>query len=258
MRETKSVTLTAAGSVCVVSAGGKRLTNVSGPGTGMVKFLQAGLKAFDELPEEQRKPGAVTVPTPDKVDPKRAALALPKDALVVRVFNRHLGHDKDRNLRYAVLDDFVSGTTKQSAERYAEAHNDFLWVPEKEWRALVPAEPRKGDRHDAPTSFARRLYRFHLDPSRGFSESAHFTASRSDAGKLTLTVEEVSDKKLLLRLEGRASLKQSGRDEPSTYEPAILGYLGYDRAKEAFTRFDVVALGTASGLPRDANGVITP
>jgi hypothetical protein len=63
---------------------------------------------------------------------------------------------------------------------------------------------------------------------------------------------------LVLRLEGSARLKEAGRDEPSVYEPALLGYLEYDRATKVFTRFDLLALGTASGLPRDANGVVTP
>jgi hypothetical protein len=38
----------------------------------------------------------------------------------------------------------------------------------------------------------------------------------------------------------------------------LLGTLEYDRQQKMFTQFDMVALGTASGLPRDANGVITP
>jgi len=252
------VTTTASGSVCVVTAGGKRLTNVSGPGEGMVKFLQAGLKAWADLPEAERKRGAVSVPRPERVDPRRAALALPAGALVVRVFNRHLGWDENKALRYAVAEDFLPKTSKLQAERFAEAHNDFMWVPEKEWRALVPAEPRRGEPAAVPVSFALRLCRYHLDPSRGFSEGAAFTNARADAARLTLTVQDVTPERLVLRLEGRARLKQDGRDEPSVYEPALLGYLEYDRSQQVFTRFDLLALGTASGLPRDANGIVTP
>jgi len=174
----------------------------------------------------------------------------------VRVFNRHLGRDRDTSLRYAVAEDYLKAGGGQAA-RYAEAQNDFMWVPETEWRALVPAAPRKGDKHPVPTSFALRLFRYHLDPCRGFSESAAFTRSGADAGRLTLTVDEVDERKLRMRLEGHAKLMDPGRDEPSVYNPAILGWLEYDRAGKAFVRFDLVALGTASGLPRDANGVIS-
>lgn len=256
VRSTNCVTQTAAGSVCVVTAGGKRLTSVGGPGEGMVRFLNGALKAWSELPEAERKPGAVEQSGP--ADPRRAALSMPPGTLVLRAFNRHLGRDGKGELRYALAEDFVPNTSKVQAERYAEAHNDFVWIPEAEGKALVPAEPRKGDAHPVPASFALRLFRFHLDPCRGFSEGAAFTRSKSDAGRLTLTVQEVSPEKLALRLEGSASLKENGRDEPSIYEPALLGHLEFDRARKAFTRFDLVALGTASGLPRDANGVITP
>lgn len=258
IRSTDCVTKTASGSVCVVTASGKRLTNVSGPGQGMIKFLQSGLKAWDALPETERKPGGVTVAKVGPMDPKRAALALPPGCLVLRVFNRHLGWEDDGSLRYALLKDFMPKTSQTSADRYAEAHNDFMWIPEKEWQALVPAEPKKGAEYKVPASFALRLFRFHLDPSRGFSESAHFSNAKPNTGELKLTVQDLTPTKLVLRLEGSAKLKEAGREEPSVYEPAILGYLEYDRAKKTFTRFDMVALGTASGLPRDANGVITP
>ncbi len=258
IRAARCVTTTAAGSVCVVTAGGRRLTAVSAPTQGMPQFLQAGLQAWAKLPEAERKPEAVAVGGAERVDPRRAALALPPGCLVVRVFNRHLGREPNGELRYAVRADYAPGTSQAQAERYAEAQNDFMWVPEKEWRGLVPPEPRAGDRRGAPEAFALRLFRFHLDPCRGFSEGAAFTNSRPDAGRLTVTVQEVTPRRLLLRLEGSAHLKQAGRDEPSTYEPALLGYLEYDRKRQAFTRFDLVALGTASGLPRDANGVVTP
>jgi len=256
IRATDCVTKTAAGSVCVVSAGGKRLTSVGGPGEGMIRFLNAGLKAWSELPEADRKAGPSEASGP--ADPKRAALELPPGALVLRVFNRQLGRDEKGELRYALPEDFIPKTSPKQAERYAEAHNDFMWIPEAEWKALVPAEPRKGEAHPVPASFALRLFRFHLDPCRGFSEGAAFTRSKADAGRLSLTVQEADPAKVSLRLEGSASLRENGREEPSVYEPALLGFLEFDLARKAFIRFDLVALGTASGLPRDANGVVTP
>ena len=258
IRATKSVTTTAAGSVCVVTADGKRLSNVGSPGSEMEKFLRAALKSWDALPESERKPGGTTVDITGQVDAKRAALALPGGALVVRVFNRHFGTEENGTPRYARHEDFIAGTSASAAERFAEAHNDFMWIPESEWRALVPAEPKAGETHPVPVSFALRLMRFHLDPCRGFSESAAFTRSSADAGRFTLTTTQVTADKLALRFEGSATLKESGRDEPSSFDPSVLGLLEYDRRAGKFTRFDMVALGTAAGLPRDANGVITP
>ena len=258
VRATSCVTVTASGSVCVVTASAKALGPYGSPGRGMEKWLQGMLKAWNELPEAERAPGAVTVPKPVSVDPRRTALAMPPGTMVVRVFNRHLGREKDGSLRYVIAEDYVAGSGKADVERFSMAQNDFMWVPEKEWRSLVPADPRAGDRCDVPATFALRLLRYHLVPCRGFTEGAAFTRSRADAGRLTLTAQDVTPEKLVLRLEGSANLKESGREEPSVYEPALLGTLEYDRTKKHFTRFDLVALGTASGLPRDANGVITP
>ncbi len=224
----------------------------------MEKWLATMRKAWDALPDSERAPGAVKVHQAAAVDPKRAALLLPKDALVIRVFNRHLGWNDDKSLRYVVAEDYLPGSSKAAIERFGMAQNDFMWMPKNEWQALVPTAPKAGDRHAVPESFALRLFRYHLDPCRGFSEGAAFTRSRSDAGRLTLTVQHVTKEKLTLRLEGSARLQQQGRDGMAFYEPALLGFLEYDRAKQAFTRFDLLALGTASGLPTDANGVITP
>jgi hypothetical protein len=258
VRATQCVTVTASGSVCVVTAGGKALGNYSSPGRGMEKWLLAKLQEWQELPAAERAAGAVKVAQPTAVDPHRAALVLPEGALVVRVFNRQLGFNDDKSLRYAVAEDYLPGVTPAEAERFAMAQNDFMWIPEAEWKALVPANPQPGQEHEIPESFALRLFRYHLDPCRGFSESAAFTRSTADAGRLTLIVQEATPEKIVMRLEGQVHLEQPGRDEPSRYEPALLGTLEYDRRRQRFTRFDMVALGIASGLPRDANGVITP
>ncbi len=254
VRATGCVTVTASGSVAVVTAGAKALGPYAGPGTGMERWLREKLKAWEALPEAERRPGGVSVEKAAKIDPKRAALALPKGALVVRVFNRHLARDKDGGVRHATPEDFPAKTGKVEAGRYAMAQNDFMWVPEAEWRGLMPDDPKKGATHPAPVTFALRLFRYHLDPARGFTEGANFTAAKADAGELTLTIEDVSEGRVRLRLEGHADLRQRGRDEPGLYAPAVLGYLEYGRKEKAFTRFDIVALGDASGLPTDANG----
>lgn len=256
VRATSCVTVTASGSVAVVTANAKALGPYSGPGVGMEKWLYGKLKEWDALPAAERKPGGVTVPKPEKVDPKRAALALPADALVVRVFNRHLGWNEDKSLRYAVAADYLPGTGAVDAERYAMAQNDFMWIPREEWQALVPAQPRTNAVHPVPVSFALRLFRFHLDPCRGFTEGTAFTNSKASAGQLTLTVQTVTETTLSLRLEGAAKLEQPGREGPATFEPALLGFLEYDRAQKIFTRFDLLALGTTVNLPTDANGKV--
>jgi hypothetical protein len=70
--------------------------------------------------------------------------------------------------------------------------------------------------------------------------------------KLTLTVETVSSTELRLKLSGNASLKKEKGNFPYGYEPEYSGVLVYDRKKETFTRFDVLALGDWTwGYKRD-------
>ena len=82
---------------------------------------------------------------------------------------------------------------------------------------------------------------------------------------LNLTVEDVSPTKIQLRLEGSARFAQDAPKEPVRYHAAlrplhhedpyafarcdaqVVGYLTYDLGKDAFTRFDVVALGEYVG-----------
>ena len=60
--------------------------------------------------------------------------------------------------------------------------------------------------------------------------------------ELTLTVSTVSSTEVRLRLSGQAALKKDKGSFTYTYEPAFSGILVFDRKKEAFTRFDVMAL----------------
>jgi hypothetical protein len=61
--------------------------------------------------------------------------------------------------------------------------------------------------------------------------------------ELTLTVETVSPAEVRLKLTGSAALKKEQGSFPYAYDPKYSGVLVYDRKKEAFTKFDVLALG---------------
>lgn len=258
VRATGCVTVTASGSVCVVTASGKTLGPYGSPGSGMAKWLREQLAVWDKLPAAERAPGAVRVPTPDQVDPKRAALTLPNGALVVRVFNRHLGWNDDRSLRYVRASDYLPGSSRTDIERYGMAQNDFFWITAAEWKALIPSAPTLGQAVELPPSLVLRLYRFHLDPCRGFTEGTAFTRTKADAGRMSLTVDAVTPEKVTLRLAGHVKLREPGRHGDATFEPALAGVIEVDRTRSTITRFDLVALGTALNLPTDANGVITP
>ncbi len=252
------MTGTASGSLCVVTASGVRLNRPRFPAPDLHWTLKAALNEWAQLPPTERLAGSVMVAATGRQDVKRTALAVPAGALVLRVFNRQLATREPSGWRYASLRDFVPKTTQMQADRYAEAHNDFMWVPLNEWRSLIPAMPLAGQSYPVPESFLLRLARFHLDPNRGFSEHTAFTTAQPAAIRLRLTVEDARADRLTMRLEGVAHLAETTGGKPESYDPAILGFIEVDRAKMAITRFDMLAVGTAFGLPYDANGVVAP
>jgi hypothetical protein len=138
-----------------------------------------------------------------------------------------------------------------------QAQPDHMWLAEAEWKALMPAEPRPGDRVALPPAVADRLVRRHLNPLSVYGETEPLARRDVRAAALTVTIEQVSAARVRLRLEGRARLGKEPRAAAAGgrtacmgdwgYEPHVLGLLEYDPRKRAFTRFDVVALGDHFG-----------
>ena len=135
---------------------------------------------------------------------------------------------------------------------------------------MMPANPVPRQRVEVPASLCERIFRFHLDPSRGLSENNNFMHVTAAAGKLQLTVEEVTKSEVRLRLDGSANLhnpriglltyqspgiKEHSRNlrVPLDYDPRLLGYLAYHPAKKVVTRLDIVALGDVRGRPNGEN-----
>jgi hypothetical protein len=185
----------ATGYVSTITASGKELVRGGMPNKDLQKYLESAMQAFDRLPSAERSPGSVQVPERGHLDPKRlVAVSPPPGALIIRVYNRQLMHDVKKGLRYTVAQDyipalrdpklgFVSSPT-ESVDRYREPGNDMMWVTKAEWQAMMPANPRVGQSVAMPTSLCLRIFRFHLDPGRGFSEGQNFTGASAAAGKL--------------------------------------------------------------------------
>lgn len=208
----------------------------------MRDVLRQGLRAWQKLPAERRKPGAVKVGVEGKVD-TRYARRPPPGALVVKVSTRILDRADGK---------YVRGTC--SFPGGEKAARDHLWITAEEAKALVPAEPKKGQSFPLPAALAERIVRFHLiDNTRG--EPPMWRPEEIRSQKLTLTVEEVTPTAVRLRLEG-AVLLASAADATKAkrgFDVRLLGTIRYDRAKSVIDRFDVVALGEHWGA-----GTYTP
>lgn len=221
----------------VTTAAGNRLGDPVA--RGLPDLRRAWLE-YKGQPDEDRKP-KITPPLLD--NPKTARLTPPAGALILRVYFNFLEAPaagepapvKRTRWHTAILDSRFPGT-------------DVLWVTEKEWKAMIPAEPRKGEKLDFPPTLQHRILRYYAAPELvGWNNTDYYKVRSSE---FTLTVDEASADGFRLRLEGYA---RKGREfdekdiAPLGGDFRFLGYLQFDAKKKTFTRFDVVALGKAWG-----------
>lgn len=215
--------------VYAVTPSGKLLA----AGPGWVNIDNA-LAEWAALPESERKPGAVKVepPAPQAILAQRYP-APPADSLIIRVYQRVTGIPKEdaTGLRYR-----------------GEPTPDFLWLTHDDWKLLVPENAKKGNRILVPEELADFVCRGYLrDSTRGCQGGWEKVEARQTT--LALTVDDVSPQVIRLRLNGRALLASDANPTiaQSGYDAQLAGFLDYDVAKKAFTRFDVVADGDAWG-----------
>jgi len=255
----------AGGSQWAVTAGGKVLEANNHHGTGF--SIKNALEKWRALPATERAPGAFKVGELGTPDPLRTVPTPPAGGLILKVYYRAFMRDGDK-LRYVTGKDLwhdeqgektEAGFDTQYPDRITtpQAQPDHLWLTEAEWKSLLPAAPRQGDKFPVPASITDRVLRWHLNPLSVYGETTALGAKTVRAGELSLTVDDVSAKSVRLRLDGFAKL---GSEPPTAvaegkaacldqwgYEPRLLGFIEYDARNKVITRFDVVALGEHFG-----------
>jgi hypothetical protein len=231
--------------VVVTSAAGQAL------GKGDLKLrrqeLEPTLREFGELSKEQRMP---TIADPATAQaPKRPVPQPPANGLILRGYCTYLRQDETKQL--------VRSTEfyyRQNPDRWkVETQSDLLWLTEAEWKSLIPAEAKPGERIEVAQPIQKRFYStIGIDFMEG---SVNALPTRKST--MSLTVEKVDDRTMVLRLNGYGHLGKEFdvklRSEPNSRgsELRILGTVHYDRKKKAITRFDVVGVGQAWGNKMD-------
>jgi len=206
---------------------------------------KGALEVWRQLPERERKPGALAVPE-QKVRDKIVA-QLPPGGLILRVHQSALHRDTKGELRRQAHQYPEEYGTKL---KYEPGH-DYVWLTPAEGKSLLPEAPHKGDRLALPASITEHIA-FHLrDTSRhgGSFPSVTWTARDVRAQDLKLIVEEVATV-LRLRLEGPIQLQETVKEPGkgrARFDGRLLGYLDYDTRKKAFVRIEVLALGEFQG-----------
>lgn len=217
----------------VFSASGKLLGfNNNRDPERILRMLRDSLAAFEALPEQERAPGAVTIPAlaPTDLDQRYSRIP-PADGLVVKVHARVLEQDPQSG-RFVAC-----GTPGKNTSTYRHngfgASTDHLWITAPETEALLGAL-RDGGKVPAPV--AVRLARFHLvDNTRG--EPPHWR--REEIRSLRLTGKPIEGNPDRLSLTGQFHLETA--DGSRGYQGALRGVVEVQSG--VVKRLDLVALG---------------
>jgi len=213
------------------------------------KELTAVLEEYRALSESERR---VELEDPSLAQPpKRPVPTVPPGGLVVRGFCTYMRRESVGVPRAVRSTQFYY---KENPDRWAaETQSDMLWLTEDEWRSLVPRGPRPGDRSDVAPAIQRRFYStIAIDYMEG---SVNALAPRETT--MTLTVERVAPDSIAMRLDGYGRMgkefDEKLRKEKNSRgcELRVLGYVNYDRRRDAIDRFDLVGVGQAWGNKMD-------
>ncbi len=223
--------------------------------------LQEVLDVFTKLPEADRSPAAAkTKPDLSRLKYHRGEEP-PQGRLVLRAYNRILTRDEDKGYRAARVNwtqfmtedtSFFEGAPKFKAEgsMIRAPMKDMFWLMEAEWKALVPARPKEGDKLAVPQSASRRLFLYGCHNWWAVETLERLWGPESiQQGDLTVTIAGVSATEVTMHLDGAFQMANS-KDKPckAAYKGQVSGVLCYDLGKKAFTRFDMVVLGDYQGL----------
>lgn len=207
----------------------------------MAGMLRDALAAWDAMPRERRLPAAALEKAP-KGRPRWESL-YPEGGLVLKATSRDVGPRE-----------------RAPGDWRAQAWNlDALWFRKDEAIAFVPAGAEPGAMAEVPAPLVRRLVRLNLvDNVRG--QTPPFPDDAVERASLRSEVTAVEGDLVTLRLTGDVRVVHRGRwrgadfgdakapsEQERGFEGTLLGYATFDRSKDRFTAFEMVALGSRWG-----------
>jgi hypothetical protein len=230
----------------LMTASGRLLSGtVKGP-NGLAQGLEEVLKTYGKLPEAQRRPTKVEGASKPQTPP-------PPGGLVLTIYDRLLGRTRDGAYRLPAGDDFDGLRTDAP-----QGQRSSLWLSETECKALLPHDPRPGQTYNVPARLARRIWLYGLVPQSLWVVEEFWKPNSVLAGDLHLTVEEVSEQVVRLRLHGSVLLSGPGvlhgwperkfiKNVENRYDARLEGVLVQDRKSGKLLRWDMTALGAYTG-----------
>lgn len=237
LRGTQLVLMTSSGRLLAGSVKGR---------DGMAQGLKEVLDAYAKLSESERRAQSVE----GEIKPQPSP---PAGGLVLTIYDRPLGRSEEGNYRLPEGDDFDGFRTHAP-----HGQRSSLWLTEEEWKSLIPANPRKGQTHEAASKLAKRIWLYGLVPQTLWVVEESWKPDSVKGGSLHVTVEDVSPRAVRLRVHGSVVLSGPGvlhtwpdrkfiKNITNRYDARLEGVLEYDRTQQKVTRFDMTVLGDYTG-----------
>ncbi len=207
----------------------------------VIALLNEGWNAWTDLSTAQRlQPKSELV---EQTVAGRPEDKYPDDGLVLRVTSRELppvNLDDDRNRRW---------------------HRYYLWFNRDEVQSMLPGRWKKGEQTELPNKLSTRIAALALlDKGRVDGFTRAFRDRDVETAKIELTVLSLNKSIVSFQIKGHTSTKtrdaQAFVSNMPRYEnipkhrgvrAKILGSATFDRGKERFTQFKMVAVGKRFG-----------
>jgi hypothetical protein len=213
---------------------------------GLAAALEEVLASYAKLPEAERRATSVDGEVKPQVAP-------PSGGLVLTIYDRPLGRSEAGKYRHPEGND--CGGFRTDAPH---GQRSSLWLSADECKSLIPANPEKGKTHSIDSKLAKRIFLYGLLPQTLWVVEENWKPDSMKSGELSMTVEEVTDKSVRMRIHGSTLLTGMGvfhtwpdrkfiKNIENRYDAKLEGTIVYDREKSKITRFDMVALGDYTG-----------
>ena len=247
MKRPNLVLMTSAGHLLSVPAKPKR--------NGLAAALRKVLAEYAKLPQSDRFPEEIE-------GEEKPVPAPPPGGLVLTIYDRPLG-SADGHYR------LPQGHDLGGLRTYAPGgQRSSLWLTREECQSLVPANPRKGQSQPVAEKLAKRIWLYGLWPQTLWVVSHRWQPDSVRETELQITVLEVSEKSLRLRIHGSAVLAAMSRlldyrtrkvvkALENRYDARLEGTLVYDKTQKKIVQWNMVALGDYTGVMftnREENG----
>lgn len=217
-----------------------------GDRNGLAAALREVLDAYAKLPEAERRPKGLE-------GEEKSVPAPPPGGLVLTVYDRPLGRSAEGQYRLPEGKDFGGFRTHAP-----HGQRGSVWLTEAECKSLIPENPRKGETHQVPAKLTRRLFLYGMWPQTLWVVEQAWQPDSVRAGELQLTVEDVSEKTIRMRVNGSVLLSGKGplklyptgkvlKTVENRYDARLSGVLVYDRAAKKIVRWDMASLGDYAG-----------